>query len=57
MSKIIEDKIPIAADAAETLNAFLEELTIKLIRKGSKNTHAMVSEIENMIISKLIYPM
>lgn len=49
----IEGKVPIAADAAELVIAYLEELNTKLVQAGVKNSYLIVSDVETMIIEAL----
>ncbi len=49
----IEGKIPIAADAAELVLAYLDELNTKLNQAGVKNAYLIVSDVESMIIEVL----
>ncbi len=54
MSKLnIEGKVPIAADAAELIIAYLDELSIKLVQAGVKNSYLIVADVESMIIEAL----
>jgi hypothetical protein len=49
----IEGKVPIAADAAALVIAYLDELNIKLVQAGVKNSYLIVADAESMIIEAL----
>ncbi len=53
MSENIEKKIPIAADAAETVTAYLNEINMRLIKAGVEDSYIIVSQIEENILDTL----
>ena len=49
----IEGKVPIAADAAALVIAYLDELNTKLNQAGVKNAYLIVADVESLIIEAL----